>query len=131
MFPELRLNTGLRSEQKRTTTVNDSAAKCGSGLLEVFATPALVALMEQTALSAIEHLLPQGCTTVGTLINVKHVKATPIGMEVRCESVLTEVDGRRLVFEVKAYDEKGLIGEAVHERFVVESERFLAKTYAS
>lgn len=87
--------------------------------------------MEQTALSAIEHLLPQGCTTVGTLINVKHVKATPIGMEVRCESVLTEVDGRRLVFEVKAYDEKGLIGEAVHERFVVESERFLAKTYAS
>ena len=91
-------------------------------------TPAMIALMEETAYKSVTAELEDGMGTVGTLMNVKHVSASPVGMEITCETELTEVDGRRLVFTVKAYDTKGLIGEGVHERFVIVNEKFQAKT---
>ncbi len=113
-----------------TVTESNTADALGSGLLPVFATPSMIALMENASAKCAEPLLGEGETTVGTELNVKHVSATPIGMEVRCESTLTAADGRRLTFAVRAYDECGLIGEGTHERFIVKSERFLSKANA-
>ena len=121
------LEAGLKGYEKILVTEDKTAKKVGSGSLLVFATPMMVALMEKTSLKSIEEFLEDGETTVGTLVNVSHVSATPVGMEVTCESVLTEVDGRRLVFSVKAYDEAGLVGEGTHERFIVKSEKFQGK----
>ena len=104
-----------------------SAARVGSGLVEVFATPMMVALIEQTCLESVLPYLDEGQGTVGTLVNVTHVSATPVGMRVWCDSELTEVDRRRLVFKVKAYDEAGLIGEGTHERFVIDTVKFMEK----
>ena len=107
-----------------------SAARIGSGLVEVFATPMMVALIEQTCLESVLPHLEEGQGTVGTLVNVSHVSATPIGMRVWCESELVEVDRRRLVFKVKAYDECGLIGEGTHERFIIDNAKFMEKIKA-
>jgi predicted thioesterase len=99
----------------------------GSGTLPVFATPSMIALMENTAYRSVAPYLEPGQSTVGTSIQVRHTSATPVGMEVRCEAELVEVDRKRLVFSVKAYDAAGLIGEGTHERFIVEDQRFLSK----
>ena len=107
----------------------DTAASYGSGTLAVLATPRMIALMEESAYKCIDKYLEEGQSSVGTYLDVKHLAATPVGMEVYAESEVTEVDGRKVVFSVKAYDEKGLIGEGRHERFVVFSEKFVAKTY--
>jgi predicted thioesterase len=107
----------------------DTAMAHGSGTLAVLATPRMIALMEESAYKCIDKYLEEGQSSVGTYLDVKHLAATPVGMEVYAESEVTEVDGRRVVFSVKAYDEKGLIGEGKHERFIVYSEKFLAKTY--
>lgn len=107
----------------------DTAASYGSGTLAVLATPRMIALMEESAYKCIDKYLEEGQSSVGTYLDVKHLAATPVGMEAYAESEVTEVDGRRVVFSVKAYDEKGLIGEGKHERFVVLSEKFVAKTY--
>lgn len=104
-----------------------SAARVGSGLVDVFATPMMVALIEQTCYESVLPHLDEGQGTVGTLVNVSHLSATPIGMRVWCESELTEVDRRRLVFSVKAYDDCGLIGEGTHERFVIDTAKFMEK----
>ena len=124
---EINIPKGLENQLTKTVLDSDSASNCGSGLLPVFATPALVAFMEQTAHTSIEHLLPEGLTTVGAEINVKHLKATPLGMQIRCHSTLVESDGRRLVFNIEAYDEVAKIGEAVHIRYIVDSKRFMDK----
>jgi len=124
---EIMIPQGIENELTRLVNDNDSASNCGSGLLPVFATPALVAFLEQAAHTSIEHLLPEGLTTVGAEINVKHLKATPLGMQVRCHSKLVESDGRRLVFNIEAYDEVAKIGEAVHIRYIVDSRRFMDK----
>ncbi len=124
---EIMIPQGIENELTKLVTENDSASNCGSGLLPVFATPALVAFMEQTAHTSIGHLLPEGSTSVGAEINVKHLKATPLGMQVRCHSKLVESDGRRLVFNIEAYDEVAKIGEAVHIRYIVDSKRFMDK----
>ena len=124
---EIAIPQGIENELTKLVTDNDSASNCGSGLLPVFATPALVAFMEQTAHTSIGHLLPEGSTSVGAEINVKHLKATLLGMQVRCHSKLVEADGRRLVFHIEAYDEVGKIGEAVHIRYIVDSKRFMDK----
>ena len=113
-----------------TVTENDTAKVFGSGTLPVLATPRMIALMEEASYKCVADELDEGSSTVGTCLDVKHLAATPVGMKVKVESTLTEVDGRRLVFNVKAYDEAGLIGEGKHERFVVFSEKFVAKTYA-
>ncbi len=108
----------------------DTAKAHGSGELLVLATPRMIALMEECAYKCISSDLEEGATTVGTQISVKHLSATPVGMEVWVEAEVTEVDGRRVAFSLKAYDECGLIGEGTHERFVVYSEKFTQKTYA-
>ena len=124
------LETGIKGT--RTVTVNeDNTAKAmGSGTLDVFATPALIALMEETCWRSVANELEEGCGTVGTLLEIKHTAPTPVGMKVTCESTLTEVDGRRLVFEVIERDAKGVVGEGKHERFVVQNEKFQVKANA-
>lgn len=115
---------------EREVTENDTAKAFGSGELEVLATPKMIALMEEASYKCVADGLDAGASTVGTYLDVKHLAATPVGMKVKVESALEEVDGRRLVFALKAYDECGLIGEGKHERFVVFSEKFVTKAYA-
>lgn len=122
------MEAGIKNTLTVTVTQKDTALAHGSGTLEVFATPAMIALMEKTAMESVSGNLGEGEATVGTLINVKHISATPVGCTVTCESELAEVDGRRLVFNVKAWDNGGVIGEGVHERFVIKAERFFEKT---
>lgn len=124
------LETGIKGT--RTVTVNEenTAKAMGSGTLDVFATPALIALMEETCWRSVANELEEGCGTVGTLLEIKHTAPTPVGMKVTCESALTEVDGRRLVFEVIARDAKGVVGEGKHERFIIQNEKFQVKANA-
>ena len=107
----------------------DTAQIVGSGDLLVYATPCMVALMEGAACESIAPFLADGESSVGTMMNVAHTSATPVGMEVRAESIVTAVDGRKVTFEIVAYDEAGEIGRATHERFVIKADRFLEKTY--
>lgn len=124
------LNPGITLTQ--TTTVDHArlASTMRSGALDVFATPAMVAFMEETAMESVASLLDEGATTVGTKLEVSHLAASPLGAHIRCESTLVEVDGRRLVFDIKAWDDVDLIGECRHERFIVFSERFMSKVNA-
>ena len=121
------IEKGIKGRREQTVTPEMSAARVGSGLVDVFATPMMVALIEQTCYESVLPHLDEGQGTVGTLVNVSHLSATPIGMRVWCESELTEVDRRRLVFKVKAFDECGLIGEGTHERFVIDTAKFMEK----
>ncbi len=111
-------------------TESNTALSVGSGSLKVYATPAMLALMEKAACEAIKDLLNDGETTVGTNLNVNHIAATPIGMQVSATAELIERDGRKFVFKVTASDESGIIGEGSHERFCVLSDRFTEKTYS-
>ena len=121
------LQTGIRGRIEETVTKDACASVMGSGELEVFATPAMIALIEQTAWKSVAPYLQPGEGSVGTALNVRHLAATPAGLRVRCETELTLIDRRRLVFDVKVYDEFGLIGEGTHERFVIQNEKFLKK----
>ena len=113
--------------QSMIVTEKDTAMQYGSGLLDVYATPAMIAFMENTTHKSVGQFLPEEETTVGIEISVKHLKATPLGGKVTCESVLINIDGRKLTFSVKAWDENGIIGEGKHERFIVNKEKFMAK----
>ena len=124
------LETGMKGRKEIVVTQEKTAKAMGSGTLDVFATPAMIALMETTAFESVAGELEEGSGTVGTALKVKHVAATPVGMKVVCETELVEVDGRALTFSVKAFDEKGLIGEGEHERFIVFNEKFQAKADA-
>ena len=108
----------------------DTAMAHGSGTLAVLATPRMIALMEESAYKCIDKYLEEGQSSVGTYLDVKHLAATPVGMMVTVESVVTAVDGRKVSFEVAAFDEAGLIGKGTHDRFVVNAEKFTAKTNA-
>ena len=121
------LEAGVKGEQSVEVVYENTATAVGSGVLEVFGTPCMLALMEKTASESVAPYLEEGCGSVGTQVNISHVAATPIGMTVRCETNHTEVDGRRRVFKVAAYDEAGLIGKGTHERFVVQNEKFQTK----
>ena len=121
---------GIKGRREQTVTPEMSAARVGSGLVEVFATPMMISLIEQTCNESILPYLEEGQGTVGTLVNVAHTSATPIGMRVWCESELVEVDRRRLVFKVKAFDECGPIGEGTHERFIIDTAKFMEKIKA-
>ncbi|MCI8647069.1 MAG: thioesterase family protein [Firmicutes bacterium] len=121
------LEAGIKGIQKTKVEESNSALAMGSGTLKVFATPAMVALMEETAWKSITPHLEEGSGSVGTALNIRHTAATPLGMEVTCESELTSVDGRKLTFRVTARDDTGLIGEGEHERFIVKDEAFQAK----
>lgn len=121
------LTAGIKGREETIVSEANSAKTMGSGTLNVFATPAMTALMEETAWKSVAPYLEEGCGTVGTLLNITHDAPTPFGMKVWCESELVEVDGRRLVFQVTAYDEKGKIGGGRHERFIIQNEKFQAK----
>jgi fluoroacetyl-CoA thioesterase len=124
------LTPGLTAEIKHIVTDEDTASKWGSGLVPVFSTPALVGLMESAAVAALTGHLLSGQTSVGGRIDVRHLAATPVGMQVRAWAELTAVQGRKLLFKVQAWDEVELIGEADHERFLIDEARFLAKIQA-
>jgi len=121
------MNAGIKGYKEVTVTKELTAISLGSGDLEVYATPAMIALMEETASESVKPRLEVGQGSVGTCIAIKHLAATPIGMRVRCESELVEVDGRRLVFHITAYDEKDKIGEGTHERFIISNDKFQSK----
>lgn len=121
------LTVGISNEITREVTNETTAAVLGSGTLEVYATPAMVALMEETCMKSVQGEMEEGCGTVGTGLTIHHVSATPVGMKVRCASKLVEVDGRKLVFDVQAFDEAGLIGQGTHERFIIENDKFFQK----
>jgi fluoroacetyl-CoA thioesterase len=121
------LQAGIKGKKEITVTLDKTAKAMGSGTMDVFATPAMIALMENTAFESVAPELEEGSGTVGTALDIKHVSATPVGMKVTCESELVKVDGRALTFSVKAFDEAGLIGEGTHERFIVFEEKFQKK----
>ena len=122
-----RIKVGLVREERGVSDEAHSAQALGSGLLPVLATPAMTALMEQAAAGALEEFLPEGWTSVGISLDIEHTSATPIGMGFRAEAEVTAVEGRKVLFDVRAYDDAGEIGHGVHARFAVESEPFLAK----
>lgn len=121
------MEIGIKHTVCETVTHDKTAENVGSGLLPVYATPAMIALMEKCASECVAPYIEDGKSSVGTMLNIKHVAASPIGIEITCTATLTEVDGRRLVFNLEAYDSKGLIGEGTHERFVIDVDRFMAK----
>ena len=121
------LKAGLLGQAETTVNESNTAAAIGSGALPVFSTPHMIALMENAALMSVRPYLEEGMDTVGTKLDVAHVAATPVGMTVRAEAELIEIDRRRLVFSVKAWDEVELVGEGTHERFIVDMEKFTNK----
>lgn len=122
------LKAGIKGRTDITVDSRVSATAAASGELEVYATPMMIALMEQTADQSVREYLPEGSATVGTRVDIRHISATPMGMQVHAVSELVEVDGRRLVFHVEAHDEAGIIGEGTHERFIVDKTKFMDKT---
>lgn len=124
------LQKGIKNQIERMVTETITAERIGSGELSVLATPAMIALIEETSWRSVATGLAEGQGTVGTKIDVAHIAATPCGMKVRCETELVEVDGRRLVFSATVFDETGKIGEGRHERFIVDNAKFQAKADA-
>lgn len=125
---DMTLAAGICSRQERIVTDTITAKEIGSGELPVLATPYLIALAEETAWRSVAEYLEEGQGTVGTRIEFSHVSATPVSMKIWCESTLTEIDRRRLVFSFKVFDQCGLIGEGTHERFIIDNARFMEKT---
>lgn len=127
---ELNLETGLNARVDKTVEYKDTAKAVASGLAEVFATPSMIALMENAAYLAVQPQLPKGASTVGIRIDAQHLAATPVGLKVWAEAELVAVDGRKLTFDIQAYDEMEKIGSARHERFVIEEQKFIARAEA-
>ena len=123
------IEIGTKGYANALVEQEDTAKVVGSGDLLVYATPCMVALMEGAACESIAPFLAEGESSVGTMMQVNHISATPVGMEVRAESEVTAVEGRKVTFSIKAFDEAGEIGNAVHERFIIKADRFLEKTY--
>lgn len=121
------LEQGLSARSIATVTAENTAVSMGSGDLPVFATPAMVALMENAAMQAVAGELPEGATTVGAEMNVTHIKPSGLGAAVTATAVLTAVEGRKLTFNVGARDAEGMIGEGVHVRYIVDRARFMEK----
>lgn len=123
------IEIGLQGLAETLVEKEDTANAVGSGDLMVYATPCMAALMEGAACESVAPYLAEGESTVGVSMELKHTSATPVGMEVRAESKVTAVDGRKITFEIVAYDEAGEIGRATHERVIVKADRFLEKAY--
>ena len=121
------LEKGISARSAATVAAGNTAAAMGSGDLAVFATPAMVALMENAAMTAVASALPEGSTTVGAEMNVTHIKPSGPGAEITATAVLTEIEGRKLTFNVGARDAGGMIGEGIHIRYIVDREKFMAK----
>ena len=121
------VSVGMKGRAEAMVNDQNTAMSAGSGTLPVFATPWMCALMEKAAWTAVAPALAEGESTVGTKLSISHLSATPVGLKVWAECEVTAVEGKRIEFNVAAYDEKGLIGEGTHERFIVTDERFLGK----
>lgn len=121
------IEPGIKGYQETLVTEANVATNVGSGRVKVFATPMMIALIEKAACLSIDPYLEEGQSSVGTRIDVSHCSATPMGLKVWAETEVVEVDRRRVTFSVKAYDEKGLIGEGTHDRFVIDIEKFISK----
>lgn len=121
------MEIGVKNVIETTVTENNTAVAMGSGTLSVFATPAMIALIEETAWHSVVPYLEPGQATVGTRLDISHVSPTPLGMTVKCETELIEADGRKLKFKAEVYDESGLIGTGTHERFIITADKFQAK----
>lgn len=123
------ITVGMRGEVSSYVEREDTAAEVGSGSLMVYATPCMVALMEGAACEAIADAIPEGKTSVGIALDIQHTSATPVGLQVRAEAEVTEIEGSILTFQITAYDEAGVIGKGTHKRALVTADRFLEKTY--
>lgn len=121
------LETGIKGTLETTVTKDKTACHVGSGELEVYATPMLIALAEETAWKSVAAYLKPGMGTVGTKMNLDHLAATAAGRKVRCETVLTGIEGRKLVFSIEVFDDAGKVAEGTHERFIIDNEKFMAK----
>lgn len=126
----MEIAVGLTGEVSTLVEREDTAQEVGCGSLLVYSTPCMIALMEGAACEAISQVLPPDKTSVGTELSIRHISATPVGLEVRAEATVTAVAGNLVTFQVTAYDEAGKIGEGTHQRAIVESQRFLDKVYA-
>ena len=125
----MEITVGMKGEVGTLAEREDTAKEVGSGSLLVYATPCMVALMEGAACEAIQEALPDNQTTVGTELNIQHISATPVGLEVRAEAEVIAVEGKVITFEVKAFDEAGEIGKGTHKRVIVNTQKFLEKAY--
>lgn len=121
------METGITGQQEEIVTEEKTAKAMGSGELPVYATPAMIALIEKTAWMSVAGELEEGQGTVGTKLAVEHVSASPLGAHITCKTTLVGVDRRRLLFSVEVSDDAGIIGQGTHERFIVDNERFLTK----
>ncbi len=124
------LQPGLTGEKSDKVTAHNTAISYGSGGAAVYATPAMVGLMEAACLSIVDPLLPDGLSTVGISLNLRHLAATPVGMSVTAQAELLTVSGKKLTFSVQAFDDKEKIGEGTHERYIIELDKFLQKAAA-
>ena len=124
---EFDLKTGVVGEARARVTEDNTAVKFGSGKVNVFGTPAMVAIMEEDSIKAVDSLLPGQYATVGTDLKVSHMAATPIGMYVTASARLVDIDGRKLTFKVEAFDEKEKVGQGDHFRYIVELDKFIAR----
>ena len=126
----MEIAVGMKGEAFTQVEREDTAQEVGSGDLLVYATPCMVALMEGAACEAIAQCLSDTQTTVGTALNIEHISATPVGMEVRAEAEVTAVEGKVITFALRAFDEAGEIGKGTHKRVLINSQKFLEKTYS-
>lgn len=122
------LEVGIKGHQEEIVTDSLTAKSMGSGVMDVYATPAMLALMEKTAFTSVASYLNEGCGSVGIKVEIEHLASSPVGMKIQCDSELIGIEGRKLIFKVEASDEKGLIGKGTHERFIVENDKFQEKT---
>ena len=125
----MEITVGMKGEVGTLAEREDTAKEVGSGSLLVYATPCMVALMEGAACEAIQEALSDNQTSVGTELNIQHISATPVGLEVRAEAEVTAVEGKVITFQVKAFDEAGEIGNGIHKRVIVNTQKFLEKAY--
>ncbi len=126
----MEITVGMKGQVTTLVEREDTASEVGSGSLLVYATPCMVALMEGAACEAISAAIPEDKTSVGTGLNISHLSATPVGMEVRAEAEVIAVEGSAITFQVVAFDESGKIGEGTHKRAVISVQKFLDRTYA-
>jgi predicted thioesterase len=124
---DFNLKVPMHGEARTKVTDDNTALKFGSGAVDVFGTPAMIALMETASINTVDEKLPEGFTTVGIDLNIKHIAATPKGMNITASAELTDIDGKRLVFNVEAFDEVEKIGEGTHQRYIIELDKFKSR----
>ena len=124
---EFNISKGMKTTLEIVVRTKDTASSYGSGKVDVFATPAMIALMEKTAKTVVDGWLEKDFSTVGIAISTNHIKATPVGMKVKCEAIVEEFDGRKIEFKVRAWDETGEIGEGCHTRYIINVDKFMSK----